>query len=137
MIGICATGGTGHWSHRTKVVSITNLDIVYLNDDTLSSATYGELYVFFDPKSWNVDNDGLIYTDQQWLKDFKKLLTKKGFSARAVEAIEYSELGAQGIDYVSLEVGDPFLIECDRLSNFAAGGKPKKVEITLYGNPIG
>ena len=104
---------------------------LYIDDENLFSSTFGELRAYFDTKTWDVDQEGLIYTDKQWMADFKKLLMKKGFSQLAVESIDYSEQGMQGDDYVSMDVGDPFIIECDKFYNFVEGGKVKKVDITV------
>ena len=130
-IGVCCTDGSGIWSSVRAVVTITRLDLAYLDDDSLFASTFGELRAYYDPLTWDYNNDGLIYTDKGWMRDFKRLLTKKGFSERAVEAIDYSEQGMQGRDYVSMDVGDPFIIECDKFINFVEGGKPKGVDITV------
>ncbi len=133
-IGGCRTDGhSGLWSNVAANVTITRLEIPYLDGESLLDSRFGELRVYFD-ESWDTHNDGLIYTDKTWIADFRALLVKKGFSARAAEAIEYSEAGMQGDEYVSLDIGDPFIIECDTFINFTNGNKPKgvTVEVTAF-----
>lgn len=129
-IGYCQTDGSGLWSHAVRVVKITGLDLAYLDEDSLIESTFGELRAYFDEDSWYAD-DGLIYTDESWMTDFRRMLRQMGFSERASEAVDYSEAGMQGRDYVSMDVGDPFIIECDKFMNFAHGNKPKKIEISV------
>ena len=130
-IGVCNTDGhSGLWSHVAATVNITRLELAYLDGSSILDSTFGELRVHFD-ESWDTNNDGIIYTDKTWIADFRKLLRKKGFTARAAEAVDYSEAGMQGGDYVSLDVGDPFIIECDTFINFTNGNKPKKIEISV------
>ncbi len=130
-IGICKTDGSGIWTAVRASVRIVSIDIAYLDDDSLVASTFGELRAYYPPEDWDWDNDGLIYTDKGWMADFRKLLMKKGFSQLAVESIEYSEQGMQGRDYVSMDIGDPFIIECDKFINFVEGGKPKSVAISV------
>lgn len=108
------TDGKGHWSEEQRLVTINRLDIGY------SSLTYypenpfyGELRAYFDNSgftlgSWNVPGHGLIYTDKQWLKEFKAGLRDLGLSIKAVQNVSYSEQGMQGDDYVSLDIGPTF-----------------------------
>lgn len=133
-IGVCRTDGhSGLWSHVAAAVNITQLELSSVDGESLLDSTFGELRVHFD-NSWNTHDDGLIYTDKTWIADFRKFLRKNGFTARAAEAVDYSEAGMQEDDYVSLDVGDPFIIECDRFMNFVNGGKPTKVtvEVSAY-----
>lgn len=59
-----------------------------------------EYCVYFDETSWNIDTDGLIYTDPQWLSELNTFLQGKGFD----ETLDYTEAGMQGRNYVSLEI---------------------------------
>jgi hypothetical protein len=97
-----STGGNGLWSIKAKDVSCTVLDVPYINE----GETFGELRVYFDRTSWDVYNDGLVYTDKKFLKQLRNKLTEQGFVATDVD---YSEQGMQGINYVSLDVGEEFL----------------------------
>lgn len=118
MIGFCRTDGSGLWSDKEKIVSVMRLDISYLNNKNLYYSTHGELRAYFDLNSWNTPVDGLIYTDDLWMFDFKTLLKAGGFSDMAIDAVHYSEQGMQGIDFVSMDIGRPFITECDYLLNF-------------------
>lgn len=98
------TSGDGLWSQRRARVLVTDM--------ILADADSGELRVHFDVKTWNVDNDGLIYTDQQWLVELKNYFrVVERYSARAIDDITYSEQGMQSQDYVSLDVGPEFVRE--------------------------
>jgi hypothetical protein len=110
----CHTDGKGSWSNTNKAVSITELSLAYVDGDRRC----GELRATFLSRSWNVDKYGLIYTDKQWLKEFKNNLVLLGFSTKAAKDISYSEQGMQGDDYVSMDVGSDFINEF-----FALGGK--------------
>lgn len=100
------TAGDGYWSNRQTEVNILNIDIPYIDS---TEGTFGELVVTFDVDDWNIDTDGLIYTDSQFLADLRQHLINEGFSKEAVMALDYSEQGMQGEDYVSLDAGEEFL----------------------------
>lgn len=120
-----STDGSGYWSRQAKPVKCLSLQVgsATLSDDT-KKVDFAELRVFFDPESWNVKKDGLIYTDRQWLKELRAYLTDKlKFSTGAVRAMDYSEQGMQGNNYVSLDVKGPFIKEWDAHTP----NQPKKV----------
>jgi len=96
------TNGCGYWSEVTKSVKIVKLNLPYVNDEE----DFGELRVYFDPKTWDVNTDGLIYTDRQFEQELKEFLTSIGLQG---EDITYSEQGMQGDNYVSLDVGEAFI----------------------------
>ena len=96
------TNGTGYWSNKAKAVEITGLQLSYTNDEL----DFGELRVFFNTNTWDTYKDGLIYTDKQFMRELKDLLTAKGFDASDVS---YSEQGMQGDTYVSCDVGECFI----------------------------
>ena len=96
------TNGNGYWSNKRKAVEITGLQLSYTNDEL----DFGELRVFFNTNTWDTHKDGLIYTDKQFMRELKELLTAKGFDASDVD---YSEQGMQGDTYVSLDVGECFI----------------------------
>ena len=86
-IGVCRTDGhSGLWSHVAAAVNITQLELSYVDGESLLDSRFGELRVHFDPETWDTDNDGIIYTDKTWIADFRKVLVKQGFTARAAEA---------------------------------------------------
>ena len=95
------TGGGGYWSNTKTAVEITRLQLAYTNDEL----DFGELRVYFNTKTW-AWQDGLIYTDKQFMRELKELLTAKGFDASDVS---YSEQGMQGDNYVSCDVGERFI----------------------------
>jgi hypothetical protein len=96
------TDGTGYWSNVRKSVPVTGLDLGYVNDE----GNFGELRVYFDTSIWDINGDGLVYTDNLFLKELRKFLNDIGFAGSDVD---YSEQGMQGNDYVSLDVGADFI----------------------------
>ena len=96
------TNGNGYWSRKQAAVEITHLQLAYINDEL----DFGELRVYFNTKTWDVNTDGLIYTDKQFMRELKELLVQKGFDA---SDLSYSEQGMQGDAYVSCDVGECFI----------------------------
>ena len=96
------TNGKGYWSRKATAVEITHLQLAYINDEL----SFGELRVRFNTNTWDVNELGLIYTDKQFMRELKELLTAKGFDASDVS---YSEQGMQGDAYVSCDVGECFI----------------------------
>jgi hypothetical protein len=96
------TNGNGYWSNKAKAVEITHLQLSYTNDEL----DFGELRVRFNTATWDTNTDGLIYTDKQFMRELKELLTVQGFDASDVS---YSEQGMQGDTYVSCDVGECFI----------------------------
>jgi len=96
------TSGDGLWSDHARAVTVTGMDVPYVNDEH----TFGELRVYFDTDSWDVYEHGLIYTDTGFEAELIQLLTAQGFDASDVS---YSEQGMQGDRYVSLDVGETFI----------------------------
>ena len=104
---VIQTDGNGLWSRVAKDVRLTRLTV-----DTwegLDEDLPGEMRVFFDTATWNVYEDGLIYTDEQFKGRLALLLKIKGFDAD--DWFEYSEQGMQGRDFVSFDVGGKLLQE--------------------------
>lgn len=96
------TGGGGYWSNTQKAVDITDMKLGYVSDDL----DFGELRVYFDTKTWDVSELGLIYTDRQFERELREFLTQHGLVGKDVS---YSEQGMQGDNYVSCDVGKKFL----------------------------
>jgi hypothetical protein len=112
---ITRTDGKGYWSTvARKSIRIDRVAIASVSDD----GEYGELRAYFDESEWNVESDGLIYSDQAWMKSFRSCMATLGFSVQALAAIGYTEQGMQGENYVSLDVGRDFLIQCTPLYRF-------------------
>jgi len=94
------TAGDGYWSNTAKAVEIVDMRMGYVADEK----DFGELCVYFNTADWDVNVDGLIYTDSEFLHELNAFLVEQGLCA-----VDYSEQGMQGDDYVSLDVGDEFL----------------------------
>ncbi len=110
---IFSTCGDGYWSRAAKPVLITNMRVAYVNDEN----DFGELRVYFDTKFWDVNVDGLIYTDSSFITDLRNFLALQGLNNLDVD---YSEQGMQGDNYVSLDVGKDFLDSWDAKFNLVA-----------------
>ena len=113
---ITCTDGKGYWSTvARKSVRINRVALASISDD----GTYGELRAYFDESEWNVESDGLIYSDMAWKHSFLTCMENEfGFSPDAILDVSYTEQGMQGENFVSLDVGDQFLTECDALYRF-------------------
>jgi hypothetical protein len=96
------TNGNGYWSNTKAAVEITHLQLSYTNDEL----DFGELRVYFNTNTWDVNKLGLIYTDKQFMRELKELLTQKGFDT---SDLSYSEQGMQGDTFVSCDVGECFI----------------------------
>lgn len=94
------TSGDGYWSSIVKKVNVVAIEI-YANEDK----TFGELCVYFDD-TWNIQQDGLIYTDSLFMEQLQDKLSELGLAG---DDVSYSEQGMQGDDYVSCDVGEQFL----------------------------
>ena len=97
---IFCTAGDGYWSRIAKAVEVVDMRVPYINDER----DFGELCVYFNTADWDVNVDGLIYTDSEFLHELNAFLVEQGLCA-----VEYSEQGMQGDDYVSCDVGEEFL----------------------------
>jgi hypothetical protein len=98
---VFSTAGDGYWSNVSKDVEVTDMQLGYVNDE----GDFGELRVYFDTDTWDVNKDGLIYTDSKFKQDLMQFVKQQGL----VVDLCYSEQGMQGDDYVSLDVGAEFL----------------------------
>jgi len=105
------TNGTGLWSDKATAVAITSLDLQYINNER----DFGELCVHFDTATWDVDADGLIYTDPLFKAELRAYLQTLGFTAEEANDVEYSEAGMQCEHYVSCDVGLDFINGLTRL----------------------
>jgi hypothetical protein len=94
----CRVGGDGLWSDKETIV-----DITAILPDTVRDK-YITFMVFFE--NWNVDEDGLIYTDKTFKEDFRNHLIYLGLNPEVAARISYTEQGMQGDDYVSMETDD-------------------------------
>jgi hypothetical protein len=94
------TNGLGYWSRTAKAVRIVDMRLGYVSDER----DFGELCVYFNTEDWNVNVDGLFYTDKQFKRELNEFLVAQGLATA-----EYSEQGMQGDNYVSLDVEGKFL----------------------------
>ena len=92
------TDGKGHWSQEKRKVKITDISI--------GEGGMRELRAYFSKKSWDTEKHGLIYTDKQFMKEFRKHMIKSGVPKKVAYDIDYTEQGMQGDDYVSMEYGE-------------------------------
>jgi hypothetical protein len=98
---VFSTAGDGYWSNVSKDVEVTDMQLGYVSDEQ----DFGELRVYFDTDTWDVNKDELIYTDSKFKQDLMQFVKQQGL----VVDLCYSEQGMQGDDYVSLDVGAEFL----------------------------
>ena len=91
------TNGLGYWSRAKKAVGIVDMRVAYINDER----DFGELRVYFNTEDWDVNKDGLIYTDKQWRNELQAFLDTHGLPGKD---ISYSEQGMQGDNYVSMDI---------------------------------
>lgn len=94
------TAGDGYWSNVAKTVEIVDMQVTYCDEEK----DFGELRVYFNTDTWNVDEDGLIYTDSLFESELNEFLLAQG-----LDTADYSEQGMQGDDYVSLDIGKKFI----------------------------
>ena len=102
VIATLHTNGDGFWSDVKRAVNINNITISGLN----AEGDFGELCVHFNTNTWDVDADGLIYTDTRFINELRELLVRAGFTAEEAACVDYSEQGMQGDDYVSCDIYD-------------------------------
>lgn len=84
------TDGKGYWSDKKKTVRINKI-IVENNGYDL------QFYIYFDKKTWDINKDGLIYTDNTFEKEIEEKIKSLGYT---LPNFSYSEQGAQGSDNV-------------------------------------
>jgi hypothetical protein len=100
------TSGDGYWSRVVNAqVCITDIQLGQGTQWEGESEIFGELRVYFDTETWDVNKHGLIYTDRLFIKQLQKFLTAHGLPG---DDVCYSEQGMQGDDYVSLDAGTEF-----------------------------
>jgi len=97
------TAGDGYWSTASKTVEIVNMELGYSEEEPEYG---GELMVYFNTATWDVNTDGLIYTDGDFIEELRMFLKQHGLPGTEVS---YSEQGMQGDDYVSLDASTEFV----------------------------
>ena len=98
------TNGRGYWSRTATAVEIVDMQLGYVAEDR----DYGELRVYFNTDTWDVNTMGLIYTDKQFRQELNDFLVAQGLATA-----EYSEQGMQGDNYVSFDIGRDFINSWD------------------------
>lgn len=98
-----STSGHGLWGSRVRDIEITKISAQVWND-----MEFGELRVYFRKRTWSLEKNGLIYTDPLFLRQLHAFLRTLGLPATD-RAVDYSEQGMQGDDYVSLDFGKKFI----------------------------
>ena len=118
VIATLHTNGDGLWSDVQRAVDVNNITINGIN----AEGNFAELCVHFNTNTWDVDADGLIYTDERFMAELRELLVRAGFTAEEAACVDYSEQGMQGDDYVSCDISDAAVAAYKRLypQEFAA-----------------
>lgn len=119
---VATTYGNGLWSNRQKTIHHNRAELsIYNGNNEIEEFysgnvknTHAEFRVYFTKKDWNTNEHGIIYTDRNWIKDFRSQLKVMGYSSKALREVDYSEAGMQGANYVSLDVGRNFLKETSK-----------------------
>jgi hypothetical protein len=102
------TDGSGYWSTVEARVRLSHLEVPYIDEDS----RFAELRVYFDTNTWDVEQQGLIYTDEFFLTGLRnRMVMDLGFSRAAADDVDYSEQGMQGDTFVSLDAGKTFIAE--------------------------
>jgi len=74
---VTRTNGNGYWSEKAKTVRVNRVELAHISDNN----DFGELRVYFNTQDWNVESDGLIYSDMGWKHSFLTCMEKTfGFS---------------------------------------------------------
>lgn len=102
---IFSTAGNGLWSNEEKDVRIVDIVLERGTQWEGERSIFGELRVYFDTKTWDTYEDGLIYTDRKFERQLRRFLNAHGLPGKDVS---YSEQGMQGDNYVSLDAGTKF-----------------------------
>lgn len=106
------TCGNGYWSNKATEVTIERIQLCYVNDNK----DFGEVKVYFSTADWDVETDGLIYTDSLFMKQLQKYCKEH----YGTDDIGYSEQGMQGDgtegeNFVSCDVGADFISKFKQL----------------------
>jgi len=90
------TSGDGFWSKVSKTVTVTKIE--FDPEDEFQSVN-----IFFDTSTWDVKQDGLIYTDIGFEAAVTAFLYTN-WPGVDWSRLRYTEQGMQGRDYVSMEL---------------------------------
>jgi hypothetical protein len=70
---------------------------------------------YFDPKCWVVSDHGLVYGDDSFIKELWRRLDARGW--QCPEALDYSEAGMQGHEYIDMDVDNSKEVLLDLLQS--------------------
>jgi hypothetical protein len=106
---VYTTAGDGYWSDVSKDVRVTDMGMFVNTTD--EEYGHGDFYVLYDEGTWNIDNDGLIYTDSAFkanVRDFMRDVLLRmdvddEVANKLVADISYSEQGMQDYGRVSFD----------------------------------
>jgi len=96
------TSGKGYWSKNIKDVKISKIEW-----DDFKKGRDQLVKIYFTKKTWNINEDGLIYTDYEFLQALKnELITNySGDKYPDWNKLNYTEQGVQGANYISCILG--------------------------------
>ena len=99
---VCATVDrkTGLWYERKGGPVVLMGDVGFINSN--SNEYGGSLKFHLNKEEWNVDKEGLVYTDVQFEEEIALALKKAGFDN--YKGVCYSEAGMQCDDYVDFDI---------------------------------
>ena len=100
------TNGISYWNNVAKRVRLTKIVMFLEMTPTLdedSDYMYFSMDVFFTKNSWDINKDGLIYTDKGFIQEFHNILISLGFDQEASADVRYSEQGMQGNTRVNFD----------------------------------
>jgi len=107
---VASTNGKGLWSDASRTIHVRKIDFVLNWAGNLQSRTEYcldfEVRGYFNSRDWDTLRHGLVYTDPQWMKEFRakfnKLKCVRGIIHHG--ALDYTEQGMQGDNYISMEL---------------------------------
>jgi hypothetical protein len=112
--GHISTDGKGLWSDVAKIVRVGKMTLEVYGDSCFNSGDFfdlsglfGEARVYFNTEDWDIEEHGLIYSDEQFLKVLKMFVSD--FHGLDASDLNFSEQGMQGVDYVSFDAGPKFI----------------------------
>ena len=106
------TDGSGFWSEKIAYLNFEiSVDQIWNTAETKKEKPdyYGQLNAYFDPKVWDTEKFGLIYTDKAFDKSVSDALRKAGF--KYYNRLETSEQGMQGDNFVNYDLDNPLAAE--------------------------
>jgi len=113
---VCKTDGKGLWSRAARTITVRRIELDHIDG---GEDLYLSFRVYFTKKDWNTDRHGLIYTDNSFIRDLRNGMNKMPsfhgiLATRGDAAVDYTEQGQQGDNYVSVAV----LLKGKRMDEF-------------------